>query len=75
LVARIAGGLWLISIAGGLYAELSVRGDAAATAAGIMAAEPLYARGRRRESFSLCAVRLVFGQIGRRLTPGQSRIF
>ncbi len=51
LKARIAGALWLISIAGGLYAEMGVRGalivrgNAAATAAHIVAAQPLYRLG------------------------------
>lgn len=50
-VARIAGTLWLISIIAGIYAEVFVRGslivhgDAPATAARIMAAEPLFRIG------------------------------
>ncbi len=50
-VARIAGALWLISIIAGIYAEVFVRGslivhgDAPATAARIMAAEPLFRLG------------------------------
>ena len=50
-IARIAGALWLISIATGLYAEvfvrgaLIVRGDAAATAANLLAHETLFRFG------------------------------
>ncbi len=51
LKARIAGGLWLLVIASGTFAELFVRsnlivgGDAAATAANILAAEQLFRLG------------------------------
>jgi hypothetical protein len=49
--ARLAGALWLVTIAAGLFAELGarsavfVRGDAGATAARIAASEPLYRLG------------------------------
>ena len=51
LYARIAGGLYLIVIAGGIFAEIFVRsrlvvhGDAAATAQNIQAHELLYRLG------------------------------
>lgn len=51
LKARIAGGLWLLVIASGIFAELFVRsnlivgGDPAATAANILASEPLFRLG------------------------------
>ena len=51
LKARIAGGLWLVVIASGVFAEVFVRsnlivgGDPAATAAGILASEPLFRLG------------------------------
>jgi hypothetical protein len=51
LLARLAGVAWLVAIVCGLFAELYVRsstivhGDAAATAARITAAEPLYRLG------------------------------
>lgn len=60
-IARIAGGLWLISIAGGLYAELVVRGalivrgDAAATAARILANQPLFRLGFAADLVGLMA--------------------
>jgi hypothetical protein len=59
LKARIAGGLYLIVIAGGIFAELFVRGrlvvpgDAAATAHNIMAHEFLYRCGFSVELFYL----------------------
>ena len=49
--ARLTGALWLVTIAGGLFAELFVRsalivrGDGAGTAAHIAASEPLYRLG------------------------------
>jgi hypothetical protein len=49
--ARIAGGLWILCIAAGMFAELFVRstlivsGDATATAANILASEPLFRLG------------------------------
>jgi hypothetical protein len=57
LYARIAGGLYLIVIAGGIFAELFVRGrlvvhgDAAATAHNILAHEMLYRLGFAVEIF------------------------
>ena len=51
LKARIAGGLWILVIASGIFAELFVRstlivgGDAAATAANILAAEQYFRLG------------------------------
>jgi len=57
--ARIAGALYLIVIAGGIFAELGVRGrlmahnDAAATARNILAHEQLYRLGFAAEVFYL----------------------
>jgi hypothetical protein len=59
LYARIAGGLYLIVIVGGLFAEIFVRGrlvvpgDAAATAHNIMAHQLLYRMGFAAEAFYL----------------------
>jgi hypothetical protein len=50
-IARIAGLLWVVCVAGGIYAELFVRGtmivhgNAAATASAIMAGEPAFRLG------------------------------
>jgi hypothetical protein len=66
LKARIAGGLYLIVIVGGIFAELIVRGrlvvhgDAAATARNILAHEFLYRSGFAVELFYLlCNVPLI----------------
>jgi len=59
LYARIAGGLYLVVIVGGLFAEIFVRGrlvvygDAAATAHNIMTHQLLYRRGLAVEVFYL----------------------
>ena len=59
LYARIAGGLYLIVIVGGLFAQIFVRGrlvvpgDAAATAHNIMAHQLLYRLGFAVETFYL----------------------
>jgi hypothetical protein len=69
LYARIAGGLYLIVIVGGIFAEIFVRGrlvvhgDAAATAHNILAHELLYRLGFAVEVF-YCACFALF------LAPG-----
>ena len=67
LKARIAGGLYLIVIAGGIFAEIFVRGrlvihgDATATAHNILAHQLLYRLGFATEVFyCACNVPLVF---------------
>lgn len=65
LEARVAGGLYLIIIAGGMFAEVFVRealtvpGDAAATASKILASQPLYRLGFTADLFNLvCGIPL-----------------
>ena len=83
LEARIAGVLWLLCAAGGIFAEFFVRsgmivsGDAAATARNIMAAEPLWRLGSAAELLAdACYLGVIFClyELLRPVSPGLSRL-